>query len=81
MNKTNIQTVKNSYGHEVHQWCGSCKNCLIEDDGSRICDLMQIKVKRDFVCSHWLMNDAVRVAGLQNHGVVRLRGSKEIIIR
>jgi len=42
---------------------------------------MQIKVKRDFVCSHWLMNDAVRVAGLQNHGVVRLRGSKEIIIR
>ena len=80
MNKTKIQTVKNPYGHQVRQWCGSCKHRLIEDDGSRICGLMQIKVKRDFVCSHWLMNDAVRVAGLWNGGVVKLRGTKETII-
>ena len=77
-NKT--ATVKNMYGQAVKQWCGSCSHRVVENDGSRTCTLMQLKVKQNFVCKCWQMSDGMKNAGLQNGGVVRLRGTLEVII-
>jgi hypothetical protein len=40
-----------------------------------------LKVRQQFVCCHWQMSDGLKNAGLQNGGVVRLRGTQEIIIK
>jgi hypothetical protein len=42
---------------------------------------MGLKVKQQFCCRHWQMSDGLKNAGLQNGGVVRQRGTQEIIIK
>ena len=70
----------NGYGIRVRRWCASCQHKEVENDGTRVCQKMQLKVARDFVCRQWQMSDGLRNAGLQNHGVVRQRGTNEIVI-
>lgn len=76
-----IKMVKNLYGHQVCQWCGSCQHKTVENDGTRVCLLMNIKVLQRMVCQKWQMSDGIKNAGLQNGGVVRLRGTLEVIIK
>lgn len=76
-----IKMAKNLYGHQVRQWCGSCQHKEIENDGTRVCQLMNIKVSQRMVCPRWQMSDGLKNAGLQNGGVVRLRGTLEVIIK
>ena len=71
----------NAYGITVKKMCASCAMKDIMNDGERVCKRMELKVKQQFCCRHWQMSDGLKNAGLQNGGVVRLRGTQEIIIQ
>ena len=59
-----------------------CLNAYhISNDGERVCKKMKLKVRQQFCCRHWQMSDGLKNAGLQNGGVVRQRGTQEIIIK
>jgi hypothetical protein len=70
----------NAYGITVKKMCASCAMKDVLNDGERVCKRMELKVKQQFCCRHWQMSDGLKNAGLQNGGVVRLRGTQEIII-
>ena len=71
----------NAYHISVKKMCASCQFKEVENDGERVCKKMQLKVRQQFVCFHWQMSDGLKNAGLQSGGVVRLRGTQEIIIK
>ena len=71
----------NAYGIAVKKMCASCAHKDIQNDGERVCKKMQLKVRQQFVCCHWQMSDGLKNAGLQNGGVVRQRGTQEILIK
>ena len=75
------ETVRNGYGVTIKKICASCKHKQCENDGSRICQKMNIKVMQNTHCRLWEMRDGLKNAGLQNGGVVRHRGTKEEIIK
>jgi len=70
----------NMYNVRVRRWCASCQHKEIENDGTRVCQQMQLKVPKDFVCPKWRMSDGLKNAGLPG-GTVRLKGTKEILIK
>ena len=70
----------NAYHISVKKMCASCQFKEVENDGERVCKKMQLKVRQGFCCRNWQMNDSLKNAGLQNGGVVRLRGTQEIVI-
>ena len=70
----------NAYGITVKKMCASCTHKDIMNDGERVCKKMQLKVRQQFCCRYWQMSDGLKNAGLQNHGVVRQRGTLEIVI-
>ena len=53
------------YRVRVRKWCASCQHKEVENDGTRICTKMQLKVPRDFVCPKWQMSDGLKKAGMQ----------------
>ena len=77
MNHSEISV--NAYGITVKKMCASCAMKDIMNDGERVCKRMELKVKQQFCCRHWQMSDGLKNAGLQNGGVVRLRGTQEIV--
>ena len=78
MNHSEISV--NAYGITVKKMCASCAMKDIMNDGERVCKKMQLKVRQQFLCCNWQMSDSLKNAGLQNGGVVRLRGTQETII-
>ena len=70
----------NAHHIRVKKICASCQHKDVENDGTRICSKMQLKVPQDFVCRHWQMSDGLKKAGLLSGGVVRLKGTQETII-
>jgi hypothetical protein len=42
---------------------------------------MMIKVEQRFKCKQWEMSDGLKNAGKQTGGVVRLKGTTEVIIK
>lgn len=78
MNHSEISV--NAYGITVKKMCASCTYKDITNDGERVCKKMQLKVRQQFCCRNWQMSDSLKNAGLQNGGVVRLRGTQETII-
>ena len=75
-----IVSVRNSYDVKVKRCCASCQHKCIEKDGTRICSQMMIKVEQRFKCKQWLMSDGLKNAG-KGGGVVRLKGTTEVIIK
>jgi len=75
-----IISVSNAHGCNIKKCCASCQHKCIEKDGTRVCSQMMLKVQQLFVCKQWEMSDGLKNAGLQNGGVVRLRGTQEIVI-
>lgn len=65
-----METVMNEHRIEVRRWCGSCQHRDVEDDGTRVCQLMQLKVAQAFVCPKWQMSDGMSNAGMSG-GVVK----------
>ena len=70
----------NAYHISVKKMCASCQFKEVENDGERVCKKMQLKVRQQFVCCHWQMSDGLKNAG-RGGGVVRLRGTKEVVIK
>ena len=71
----------NGYHVKVKRICASCQHREVLDDGTRICTMMQLKVKQKFVCPKWEMSDGLENAGLQTGAVVCLKGTQEKIIQ
>lgn len=40
----------------VKQCCASCQHREIEEEGTRLCTVMELYVKRKFTCSNWKMS-------------------------
>ena len=76
-----ITSVRNAHGCKIKKCCASCQHKCIESDGTRVCAQMMIKVEQKFKCKQWLMSDGLKNAGLQNGGVVRLKGTQDIVIK
>ena len=77
---TRISSVRNEHGVKVRKCCASCQHKEIDVDGIRSCKLTKELVGQKSRCKHWEMNDGLKNAGLSG-GVVRLKGTAEIIIR
>ena len=75
-----ITSVRNAHGVKVKRCCASCQHKCIETVGTRVCAMMMIKVEQRFKCKQWLMSDGLKNAG-KGGGVVRLKGTTEIIIQ
>ena len=74
-----MKQMKNVRGVEVKRCCASCHHKWIENDGTRICTLMMLKVGQHFCCKQWQMSDGLQNAG-KGGGVVRHIDTKEILI-
>ena len=80
MEKMVIRSVRNAHGCKVKRCCASCQHKCIEKDGTRVCAMMMIKVEQKFKCKKWQMSDGMKNAGKGGGGVVRLKGTTEIVI-
>ena len=76
-----METFLNGYYISVLKACASCKHKECQNDGSRVCIKMGLKVEQHYCCRRWEMSDGLKNVGLQNGGVVRLKGTAEIIIK
>ena len=74
-----MEQVRNVHGILVNKGCMSCQHKEILD-GVRYCKLTQWEVAGSDVCKCWKMSDGVKNAGLANGGVVRLRGTLEVVM-
>ncbi len=75
-----IVQVMNLYHIQVCKICASCENKRINDRGKRVCMKTQKVVGQQDVCPVWEMSKGCQKAGIGG-GVVRLKGTTEIIIR
>ncbi len=75
-----MKTILNAYHIKVKKICASCKHKECMNDGTRVCHKMELKVEQQFNCRQWRMSDGLRNAG-KGDGVVRLRETKEIVIK
>lgn len=78
--RTRTVWVKNEHHIKVRKCCASCQYKEIQNDGTRVCTLMQLIMGQRDKCKNWQMSDALRNAGLQNGGVVKLKGTLEVVI-
>ena len=62
--------MKNRYHIEVNKWCASCRFKDVDNEGNRICTLMQLKVPQTFHCQRWRMSDGLQNAGMSG-GVIK----------
>ena len=76
-----ITSVRNAHGVKVKRCCASCQHKCIETDGTRVCSQMMLKVEQKFRCKQWQMSDGMKNAGKQMGGVVRLKGTTEVVIQ
>ena len=49
----------NGYHIRVKKICASCKHKESQNDGSRVCQKMRLKVEQRYCCRHWEMNDGL----------------------
>ena len=73
-----MEKVTNRYHICVKKWCASCQHKEVDNDGTRVCQLMQLKVAPAFVCPRWQMSDGLQNAGMSGGVVKKLTG---IVIR
>ena len=52
--------VTNIHGVTIKQCCASCQHKVIENDGTRVCRKMLLKVKSGFCCGLWQMSYELR---------------------
>ena len=80
MKKMKITSVRNAYGCKIKKCCANCQHKCINNEGTRVCTLMKQKVEQKFKCKKWQMSDGMKNAG-KGGGVVRLKGTTEVIIK
>ena len=69
--KTRITSVRNEHGIKVRKMCASCQHKSIDNDGTRICQLMQLKVQQKFKCQKWQPAESFSQAGSSKGKVKR----------
>ena len=79
INQDQLERVRNARGVWVNKGCMSCQHRNIVE-GSRFCELNQRIVGARSLCPKWQMSDGMKNAG-KGGGVVRLKGTTEIVIR
>ncbi len=57
------RVAKNQFGVCIKLQCASCANKEVDNDGTRICQVMKIKVEQQSVCPRWQMSDQAGKAG------------------
>ena len=72
--------MKNRYYIEIKECCASCQHREVDEEGTRICGLMQLKVKGEFVCPRLQMSYGLQNAGMSG-GKVKQKDTKEIILK
>ena len=65
-----METVANAYRIKVRKWCASCQHKEVENDGSRVCAKMKLKVPQNLVCQKWQLSDGLQNAGMSG-GVIK----------
>lgn len=75
-----ITSVRNAHGVKVKRCCASCEHKCIDKGGARVCAQMMLKVEQKFKCKQWEMSEGMKNAG-KGGGVVRLKGTTEVIIK
>ena len=74
-----LECVRNSHGISINKGCMSCERKFYRKGGRR-CGRTGKKVEARHICEHWELSAALKNAGLPRGGVVRLKGTAEIII-
>ena len=77
--KGRTYNVRNRHGVKVRRCCASCARKTYDEDGNRVCGLMQVMVESRMKCKKWLIAAGLQKAG-KGGGVVRLKGTAEIVI-
>ena len=54
----------------IKECCASCRHKKVENDGSRVCQLMQIVVKQQMKCPKWDMAEGLKNMG-HSQGVIK----------
>ena len=72
------ERVRNTRGTWVNKGCMSCQHKKYQE-GIRFCKLTEKEVEARSTCPQWELSDGLKNAGLANGGVVRQRGTKEIL--
>ena len=75
-----MESVINNHHVRVKKWCASCEQREVDKEGTRICELMQLKVKGEFVCPRWQMSSGLQNAGMSG-GKVMHKDTKEIFLK
>ena len=64
----NVETVVNRYHIRVRKWCASCERKEVDDEGTRICSGMMLKVPQNFICPKWQLSKGLQNAGCSPKG-------------
>ena len=72
------ERVRNAWGILINKGCMSCQHKKYQE-GIRFCKLTEQVVEARSICPKWELSDGMKNAGLANGGVVRQRGTKEIL--
>ena len=75
-----IKEMQNLHHVEVKECRASCGHRELTEDASRVCQLSKMIMESGFRCSRWTMSDGLQNAG-KSGGVVRLKGTQEIVLR
>ena len=78
--RTDMETVVNDHYVRVKKWCASCEHREVDEEGTRICGLMQLRVKGDFVCPRWQLSSGLQNAGISG-GKVKHIDTKAIFLK
>lgn len=70
-NLKKTETTRNGFGVKVKKCCASCQNKTIENDGTRVCGLMQLIMGQKDACPKWKASNSVEVAGMSGGKVKR----------
>ena len=60
MKKMRITSVRNAYGVKVKKCCASCLHKCVDNDGTRICEKLELKVEQRFKCKQWEMAEGLK---------------------
>lgn len=70
----------NDYFIKVKRCCASCKFKYITEEGERLCTWSWKTVEAHERCCRWEMANELQNAGMSG-GVVRLKGTTDVVIR
>ena len=56
-------SARNAHGVKVKRCCARCQHKCVENDGTRVCAAVMLKVQQNFKCRKWQISDGLNHAG------------------